>query len=205
MKIPSRSSTAATAAGTRLLSALHCVSGGRFTAFRGLRNCLSRPPIAWSRYRATGRGSGACASTIDGESALSGGMGMPMRSRLSTITEPALDGAELDEGARMAPLQPGEMLREEFMKPLGLSSNALAMELRVPVTRISEIVRERRGITADTALRLARYFSMSAEFWMRLQMDFDLESAADAEESAIHQEIRPPATRPLPAARGAGG
>jgi addiction module HigA family antidote len=100
----------------------------------------------------------------------------------------------LEAGARMLPLHPGEMLREEFMKPLGLSSNALAMELRVPVTRISEIVRERRGITADTALRLARYFNMSPEFWMRLQMDFDLESAADAEESAIHEGIRP---RPL--------
>ncbi|MGA9069798.1 MAG: HigA family addiction module antitoxin [Terracidiphilus sp.] len=114
-----------------------------------------------------------------------------MRSRLSTTTEPALDGAELDEGVRLPALHPGEMLREEFMKPLGLSANALAMELRVPVTRISEIVRERRGISADTALRLARYFNMSAEFWMRLQMDFDLESAADAEEAEIHQTIRP--------------
>jgi addiction module HigA family antidote len=94
----------------------------------------------------------------------------------------------------MAALHPGEMLREEFMKPLGLSSNALAMELRVPVTRISEIVRERRGITADTALRLARYFNMSPEFWMRLQMDFDLESASDAEETAIHEAIRPRAS-----------
>jgi addiction module HigA family antidote len=119
---------------------------------------------------------------------------------LSTTTEPALDGAELDEGARTAPLHPGEMLREEFMKPLGLSSNALAMELRVPVTRISEIVRERRGITADTALRLARYFNMSPEFWMRLQMDYDLESAADAEESAIHEGIRPRATHSVLAA-----
>jgi len=116
---------------------------------------------------------------------------MPTRSRLSTTTESALEGAELDEGAQMPPLHPGEMLREEFMKPLGLSSNALAIELRVPVTRISEIVRERRGITADTALRLARYFNMSPEFWMRLQMDFDLESAAVAEESAIHDGIRP--------------
>jgi addiction module HigA family antidote len=116
---------------------------------------------------------------------------------LSTITEPAPDGAELDEGARMAALHPGEMLREEFMKPLGLSSNALAMELRVPVTRISEIVRERRGITADTALRLARYFNMSPEFWMRLQMDFDLESASDAEETAIHETIRPRASHTI--------
>jgi len=116
---------------------------------------------------------------------------MPTRSRLSTTTEPVLEGAELNDGVRMPPLHPGEMLREEFMKPLGLSSNALAIELRVPVTRISEIVRERRGITADTALRLARYFSMSPSFWMRLQMDFDLESAADAEETAIHETIRP--------------
>ena len=116
---------------------------------------------------------------------------MPTRSRLLTTTKPQREVPELEEGARMPPLHPGEMLREDFMKPLGLSSNALAMKLRVPVTRISEIVRERRGITADTALRLARYFSMSAEFWMRLQMDFDLELAADAEETAIHEEIRP--------------
>jgi addiction module HigA family antidote len=91
----------------------------------------------------------------------------------------------------MPPLHPGEMLREDFMKPLGLSANALAIALRVPVTRISEIVRERRGITADTALRLARYFNMTPEFWMGLQMDFDLESAADAEQSSIHEQIRP--------------
>ncbi len=116
---------------------------------------------------------------------------MPTRSKLLTTTEPALEGAELEEGARMPALHPGEMLREEFMKPLGLSSNALAMELRVPVTRISEIVRERRGITADTALRLARYFNMTPEFWMRLQMDFDLESEADAAQSATREEIRP--------------
>jgi addiction module HigA family antidote len=119
---------------------------------------------------------------------------MPTRSRLLTTTKPEREAPELEEGARMPPLHPGEMLREDFMKPMGLSSNALAMELRVPVTRISEIVRERRGITADTALRLARYFNMSAEFWMRLQMDFDLESAADTEESAIHEGIRPRAT-----------
>ena len=95
---------------------------------------------------------------------------------------------------RGVPMHPGEFLREEFMKPLGLSANALAMELRVPVTRIAEIVRERRGVTADTALRLARYFNMTPEFWMRLQMDFDLESTADAVQAAIHEAIRPRAT-----------
>ena len=116
---------------------------------------------------------------------------MPTRSKSLTTTKPGFNAAGLEEGARMPALHPGEMLREEFMKPLGLSANALAMELRVPVTRISEIVRERRGITADTALRLARYFNMTPEFWMRLQMDFDLESAANAEVTAIRQEIRP--------------
>lgn len=97
----------------------------------------------------------------------------------------------------MPPLHPGEMLREDFMKPLGLSANALAIALRVPVTRISEIVRERRGITADTALRLAHYFNVSPEFWMRLQMDYDLESAASVRRT-IREEIRP---RPEKAAR----
>src|SRR5271166_3403780 len=92
---------------------------------------------------------------------------------------------------RGVPIHPGEFLREDFLVPLGLSANALALALRVPVTRISEIVRERRGITADTALRLARYFNMTPEFWMRLQMDFDLESEADAAQSTIREEIRP--------------
>ena len=120
---------------------------------------------------------------------------MPTRSKSLTTTNPAQP-----EDERMPPLHPGEMLREEFMKPLGLSANALAIALRVPVTRISEIVRERRGITADTALRLARYFNMTPEFWMRLQMDFDLESAVDAEETVIHEGIQPRATRSVPAA-----
>jgi addiction module HigA family antidote len=115
-------------------------------------------------------------------------------SKSSTTTEPEQTAPELEEGARMPPLHPGEMLREEFMKPLGLSANALAMELRVPVTRITEILRERRGITADTALRLGRYFNMTPEFWMGLQMDFDLESESDATGAAIEREIRP---RPL--------
>ncbi len=111
---------------------------------------------------------------------------MHSKSRSLTITK-----RQIEDGESMPPLHPGEMLREEFMKPLGMSANALAIALRVPVTRISEIVRERRGITADTALRLARYFDMSPQFWMRLQMDFDLESAAGALEGMLREEIRP--------------
>ncbi len=75
---------------------------------------------------------------------------------------------------KLPPIQPGEILREEFMKPRGLSQNALARALSVPPRRINEIVLEKRGITADTALRLARYFGPSAEMWTGLQADYDL-------------------------------
>jgi addiction module HigA family antidote len=92
---------------------------------------------------------------------------------------------------QIAPLHPGEMLREEFMKPNNLSVNGLAMELRVPATRIGAIVHEKRGITADTALRLARYFSTSREFWMRLQARYDLDVAEDESHDEIERSIRP--------------
>jgi antitoxin HigA-1 len=75
---------------------------------------------------------------------------------------------------KLPPIHPGEILREEFMKPRGLSQNALARALNVPPRRINEIVLEKRGITADTALRLARYFGTSAEMWAGLQADYDL-------------------------------
>lgn len=92
---------------------------------------------------------------------------------------------------RSIPIHPGEFLREDFLVPLGLSSNALALALRVPVTRISEIVRERRGITADTALRLARYFGTTADFWMRMQMSYDLALAHRESMARIEVEIFP--------------
>ncbi len=88
-------------------------------------------------------------------------------------------------------MHPGEMLREELLIPLQLSANRLALELRVPVTRISEIVSGRRAITADTALRLERYFGMSADFWLGLQKDFDLQTARRAEGKRIAQDVRP--------------
>ena len=80
---------------------------------------------------------------------------------------------------KLKPVHPGEILHQEFMKPLGLSMNKLAVDLRVPVTRIADIVGERRGITADTALRLARYFRNAPVFWMNLQTRYDLEVADD--------------------------
>src|SRR5438046_8934104 len=89
-----------------------------------------------------------------------------------------------------APVHPGEMLREEFMKPLRISINGLALELHVPVTRISEIVNERRGITADTALRLARHFGTSADLWMNIQKNYELILAAQRSLKTIERQVR---------------
>jgi addiction module HigA family antidote len=88
-------------------------------------------------------------------------------------------------------VHPGEILHEEFMKPLGLSMNKLALDLRVPVTRIADIVGERRGITADTALRLARYFRNAPVFWMNLQTRYDLEVAEDELSARVQRDVQP--------------
>ena len=94
---------------------------------------------------------------------------------------------------KLAPMHPGEVLREEFMAPLGLSSNALARALGVTAARINEIVREERGITADTALRLARYFGGDARSWLNLQTGYDLRVAEIAKAKLIEREITPAA------------
>jgi addiction module HigA family antidote len=104
--------------------------------------------------------------------------------------EPAMSATQRDE-QRAVPIHPGAFLREDFLVPLGLSANALALALRVPVTRISEIVRERRGITADTALRLARYFGTTPDFWMKMQMSYDLALASREAITRIEMEIFP--------------
>lgn len=93
------------------------------------------------------------------------------------------------EGMRR--IHPGEVLREDFLAPLKLSANALAQALRVPATRIHEIVNERRGITAETAIRLARYFSTSAELWMNLQTSHDLHKAYETIGATLDEDIRP--------------
>ncbi len=92
---------------------------------------------------------------------------------------------------KLKPVHPGEILREEFMKPLGLSMNRLALDLRVPVTRIADIVNGQRGITADTALRLARYFKNAPAFWMNLQTRYDLEVAGDEIAAKVARDVRP--------------
>ena len=92
---------------------------------------------------------------------------------------------------KLKPVHPGEILREEFLKPLGLSMNRMALDLRVPLTRIADIVHERRGITTDTALRLARYFKTSPTFWLNLQTRYDLEVMGGRETERIARNVRP--------------
>jgi addiction module HigA family antidote len=90
---------------------------------------------------------------------------------------------------RMRPIHPGEVLREEFLAPLGINAHALAMALKVPAPRINDIVRERRSITPDTALRLARYFGTTAQFWLNLQASYDLKIAERKLGSKIESEV----------------
>jgi addiction module HigA family antidote len=109
-----------------------------------------------------------------------------MPSKSSTITD-ALESND----AVLEPIPPGEILLEDFMKPLGVSQNRLARDIDVPVSRISGIVKGERAITADTALRLARFFDTSPEMWMALQADHDLRLARLASGQEIEKRVRP--------------
>ncbi len=106
-------------------------------------------------------------------------------SKLSTTTNKAVGTPN------RVTTHPGEVLTEEFLKPLGMSVNALALALRVPATRIAAIVKRERSVTADTALRLARFFGMSAEFWMNLQAMYDLTKTRLENGTAIKRDVRP--------------
>ena len=91
----------------------------------------------------------------------------------------------------MRPVHPGEILREDYLVPLGLSANALAKALGVTAARVNDIVRERRGVTADTAIRLARYFGGDPKSWLNLQMAYDLRVAELASARRIAQQVKP--------------
>ena len=91
---------------------------------------------------------------------------------------------------KLAPVHPGEILREEFMQPLGLSQTRLGRDLGVSPRRINEIVHGKRSVTADTALRLSRYFGTSAEFWLGLQADYDLDTASDRLAERIKRQVK---------------
>lgn len=125
-------------------------------------------------------------------------------SKLSTITDywetsmvikrselGSIDFSDIETGERIPETHPGEILRSEFLDPLGMSVNALALALRVPAPRINDIVRGKRAISADTALRLERYFGASAQFWLNLQIAYDLRIATAAAGEQIEREIEP--------------
>src|SRR5262249_32032674 len=97
----------------------------------------------------------------------------------------------MSQAKRLPPIHPGGILLEEFLKPLGMSMNKLAGELHVPANRITQIVEGRRSVTGETALRLARYFGTSAEFWLGIQKDYDLEVARDEFEVQVERQVRP--------------
>ena len=119
-------------------------------------------------------------------------MAISMKWKLSIITRRELRMRK--PKSLMPPVHPGEILREDFMKPLHLTVNKLALDLHVPATRIAEIVHERRRITADTALRLARYFNTNPEFWLNLQNFYDLEvSRRTGTASEIERHVHPAA------------
>jgi addiction module HigA family antidote len=91
---------------------------------------------------------------------------------------------------KLQPVHPGEVLLEEFLKPMGISQNRLALNIGVPARRINEIVLGKRGITADTALRLAKFFEASAEFWLGLQSQYDLDVTSEELGERLNQEVR---------------
>ena len=92
---------------------------------------------------------------------------------------------------KLKPIHPGEVLLEEFLKPMNLSQNRVALAIGVSPRRINEIVLGKRSLSADTALRLGRYFAMAPQFWLGLQMDYDLDVAADSLESRLKKEVKP--------------
>jgi len=94
-------------------------------------------------------------------------------------------------GQKLPPIHPGEILLEDYMEPLGLSAHRLAMNLHVPATRIAEIIHGRRAITADSAVRLGRYFKTTPRFWLNLQNAYDLELIEDETLARIQGEVRP--------------
>jgi addiction module HigA family antidote len=108
------------------------------------------------------------------------------------------DFSDIATGERIAAVHPGEVLRAEFLDPLGMSPNALAIALRVPAPRINDVVRGKRAVSPETALRLARYFGTSALFWLNLQNSHDLRIATEAAGEQIEREIEPLPPRQRP-------
>jgi addiction module HigA family antidote len=158
----------------------------KLTGFGRSMNLLCLQVIDWSVCKATGRINTVFALTDNTEFALPGRKVMPTRSKSQITT---------DVGRRLPrnrpPTHPGEMLLEEFIKPLGLTQAELARLLDVSYPRLNEIIKGRRSVTPDTALRLSRVLGMSADFWLGLQQDWDLWNAMNSPEGKLISRLKP--------------
>ena len=169
----------------------------RSTAQAIFANFPFLPAIVWSGWLEIGRASTAFGSTDSIGFVFHGRQDMPTPSRLPTTTEPigkarpASGPAARRLPACRPPTHPGEMLREEFLKPLGISQSAFARRLGISYPRLNEIVRGKRSVTPDTALRLAQVTGMGADFWLGLQQDWDLWHALTAERAAAIALLEP--------------
>lgn len=175
----------------RFRSASPCESCSNCTPRRNCGCWLLLQAIGWRLWLEIEKGSTRSGLRISGGSVLSGARAIVTTWKLWTTTSEVVMTKKSSDKL-MAPVHPGEVLREDFMKPLGLSANKLALELHVPATRIGEIVHERRGITTETALRLARYFHTNAEFWLNLQNFYELEiSRRSGKATEIERQVHP--------------
>ena len=126
---------------------------------------------------------------------------MSMGIKREAVDRQQIDYSDVSTGGRLPPVHPGEILRDEFLKPMNLSVYGLARSLSVSRPRLNDIVLGRRGVTTDTALRLGRYFGMTPEFWINLQTRYDLDVAERTVRSRIEQEVEPRAAARRPAAQ----
>ena len=174
-------------------------SSRRLTAFARLASLRFRPATASSGSGAIGRGNTASGSTTNIESAFTGRPGMRTASK-SRITISRRRGNATRQPRRLVrrrlprlqpPTHPGEMLLHEFLIPLGVSQSAFAVRLGISFPRLNEIVRGKRAVTPDTALRLGRVLRMSADFWLGLQQDWDLWHAMRTKKAARIAELEP--------------
>jgi addiction module HigA family antidote len=165
---------------------------------------VGRRVIASKFCTGIGAGSIASASTINGGYALNGEKARRGMSRSWITTEDdemsikredldagRIDLADVAIGKRLPLIHPGELLRDDFLVPMKISVYTLAQAIKVPRSRVNDIVRGRRGITADTAFRLARYFGTTPDFWINLQARYDLDAAERKLRRRIEREVRP--------------
>src|SRR5574337_465654 len=151
--------------------------------------CGSRPATGSRSCRATVPGNTASGLTISGVSAFGGATATPTTLRLRITTKCGRREEGFMAARKLSPVHPGEVLQEEFLKPLGISQYRLAKEISVPPRRVNEIVHGNRAITADTALRLARFFGTTDRFWLNLQARYDLEVERDRLGSRLEREV----------------